>query len=371
MKKNKGITLIALVITIIVLLILAGISIATLTGENGVLTKANTAKEQTEIADTIERARVDILGVQAENESEDITKAQLVEILEKYFKEVPTAEKLPEDLTTLTLKTKTEYGSHDIKVSDIWNGTFGGKIPEAPSFDENEFTLGTNVSDAQNTDKYGWKVPEYTVTTEEFTTGVWRLFYQDSNYTYLITDECVGNYNPSDYYEAYQTGADVSIVGQKLSSTINSLFTSSNTSDNIRVTAWLTDTSDSGMWNKYKNSDGVFAIGSPTAELFATSYNNRSDKSNTITLGLGTYGYTENTGKGWLSVNDNYGIYNKSISSNWWLASPGSGNGDGEMSVGGGGGFFGYNKVDYSNAIRPIVCIPTSVFNSKYTLEDD
>ena len=37
-KENRGITLIALVITIIVLLILAGISIATLTGENGVLT---------------------------------------------------------------------------------------------------------------------------------------------------------------------------------------------------------------------------------------------------------------------------------------------------------------------------------------------
>ena len=34
-KQNAGITLIALVITIIVLLILAGISIATLTGENG------------------------------------------------------------------------------------------------------------------------------------------------------------------------------------------------------------------------------------------------------------------------------------------------------------------------------------------------
>ena len=41
MKKedNFGITLIALVITIIVLLILAGVAIATLTGENGVLTK--------------------------------------------------------------------------------------------------------------------------------------------------------------------------------------------------------------------------------------------------------------------------------------------------------------------------------------------
>lgn len=42
---NKGITLIALVITIIVLLILAGVSIATLTGQNGVLTKADNAKK--------------------------------------------------------------------------------------------------------------------------------------------------------------------------------------------------------------------------------------------------------------------------------------------------------------------------------------
>ena len=47
---NKGITLIALVITIIVLLILAGVSIAMLTGENGVLTKATESKEETEVA---------------------------------------------------------------------------------------------------------------------------------------------------------------------------------------------------------------------------------------------------------------------------------------------------------------------------------
>lgn len=40
MNKQKGITLIALVITIIILLILAGISISTLTGENGILRKS-------------------------------------------------------------------------------------------------------------------------------------------------------------------------------------------------------------------------------------------------------------------------------------------------------------------------------------------
>ena len=43
-KKKKGITLIALVITIIVLLILAGVSIAMLTGNNGILTQANKSK---------------------------------------------------------------------------------------------------------------------------------------------------------------------------------------------------------------------------------------------------------------------------------------------------------------------------------------
>ena len=50
LKTSKGITLIALVITIIVLLILAGVSIAILTGENGILTQANRAKEDTENA---------------------------------------------------------------------------------------------------------------------------------------------------------------------------------------------------------------------------------------------------------------------------------------------------------------------------------
>ena len=48
LKERKGITLIALVITIIVLLILAGVSVAMLTGQNGILTQAQKAKTTTE-----------------------------------------------------------------------------------------------------------------------------------------------------------------------------------------------------------------------------------------------------------------------------------------------------------------------------------
>ena len=50
MRNQRGITLIALVITIIVLLILAGVSIAMLTGDNGILKNADTAAEETAIA---------------------------------------------------------------------------------------------------------------------------------------------------------------------------------------------------------------------------------------------------------------------------------------------------------------------------------
>ena len=49
-KEKSGITLIALVVTIIVLLILAAITIQMLTGQNGILTRAGDAKEKTSIA---------------------------------------------------------------------------------------------------------------------------------------------------------------------------------------------------------------------------------------------------------------------------------------------------------------------------------
>lgn len=69
MKKQKGITLIALVITIIVLLILAAVTIAMLTGENGLIAKAIKAKEENQInayKEEIELTRTEI-RLQKEN----------------------------------------------------------------------------------------------------------------------------------------------------------------------------------------------------------------------------------------------------------------------------------------------------------------
>ena len=73
-KKNNGITLIALVITIIVLLILAGVTIATLTGENGILTRASEASEQTKKANIEEQVKLAVTASIGEDGRIDISK---------------------------------------------------------------------------------------------------------------------------------------------------------------------------------------------------------------------------------------------------------------------------------------------------------
>ena len=79
LKENKGITLIALVITIIVLLILAGITISTLMGENGLLTKAEQSKTKTGIAGEKEIINLAITGLQTGNRGKKIFTRQELE----------------------------------------------------------------------------------------------------------------------------------------------------------------------------------------------------------------------------------------------------------------------------------------------------
>ena len=63
--RQEGITLLVLVITILILLILAGITISAITGENGIIENAGQAKEKTEISEEkeiVEKATVQAMG---------------------------------------------------------------------------------------------------------------------------------------------------------------------------------------------------------------------------------------------------------------------------------------------------------------------
>ena len=73
-KEEKGITLIALVITIIVLLILAGVAISMLSGENGILKQAVKAKEANERAQALEAAQSAYMSSQMVNQGEEENK---------------------------------------------------------------------------------------------------------------------------------------------------------------------------------------------------------------------------------------------------------------------------------------------------------
>ncbi len=82
-KSDKGITLLALVITIIILLILAGITISTITGDDGIIKNAGQAKEETEIAnekEIVEKATVQAMG---KNKYGNVEESELQSELDK------------------------------------------------------------------------------------------------------------------------------------------------------------------------------------------------------------------------------------------------------------------------------------------------
>ena len=122
-RKEKGITLIALVITIIVLLILAGVSIAMLTGENGILSQAQRAKTETENA--------------AKQEEEDLAKLEAI----INGQEVPIIQVDDENPGQLEQENDTTFVINSIEdlvffSYDVTNGnTYEGKIVK----------LGTNL----------------------------------------------------------------------------------------------------------------------------------------------------------------------------------------------------------------------------------
>ena len=97
-EKEKGITLIALVITIIVLLILASVSIAMLTGENGILKKASTAKEKHQISEAKEKIELALQDLRIEEESKgnSLTKKKLSKLSESEYEiSVESTESFP------------------------------------------------------------------------------------------------------------------------------------------------------------------------------------------------------------------------------------------------------------------------------------
>ena len=303
LKERKGITLIALVITIIVLLILAGVSIAMLTGENGILSQATKAKNETEKAQANEAL-----------------------ILDEYNKFLNNA------------------------VGGTGSTTTPPEEPEEPE-------EGITASDiADNKEEIGKDVTGYE------TQGVsdWKIFYagtmpgESEPHIYLISSDYIpyevipnstnssgeatsnkpdkGSYDKTAYFSSilddYEGSA--SIADSRIKGLNNSYFSTGKSSsyDNMKSVAYMLDTK---AWSGFAiEGKADYAIGGPTVELLFKSYNQKYPETNYVAEATSNTGYkigengTANTDGFYLSNTTDplYVITSTPNAYAYWLASP-------------------------------------------------
>ena len=122
---KNGITLIALVITIIVLLILAGVTIATLTGDNGILTKAQNAKTQNDKATVKEKVDLAIAA------SLDETGKINLEQLKTNLNNVDGINPIKEDLTDSSFPLEVTVDGIKVTIKKDSNGKYSTSVGES------------------------------------------------------------------------------------------------------------------------------------------------------------------------------------------------------------------------------------------------
>ena len=332
-KQNRGITLIALVITVIVLLILAGVTIAALSGDNGILTRAKEAKEKTEKENIIEQVNLAIMTATTEGTG------------------IIDTSKLREELGKKEIKVETVESSLPWKVSA---GNLVLKIDENLAIEEISGKMKISASAKQiasDPERY------YGQVAENYTTGglTYRIFYVDTenkfgdgaNTVYLKADYKTST-TLSDHITYNPEGNDLAVYKR-----MNPLWAAQRGSiapaswnNNERAAAWLCSPT---QWTDYlDNTKATYAIGGPSAEMYVASYNDVSHTQAGNYKSGATYRatsypgyiYTLNGAQSTISNSDYYtgtdsldykgynSMYagkNGSKTGYWWLASPSSG----------------------------------------------
>ena len=360
-KEAKGITLIALVITIIVLLILAGVTIATLTGDNGILNQAGKAKDKTTEAESIERVQVEVAGsygldgtIDKDQLNKNLGNIAGLKIGESNFGGENIVKELP---VTVTLN------GYDIGI-DANGGV--EKIPEIIA------KIRANPQAY-----YGKKVTNYNANGKTY-----RIFYVDKdndfkdgyNTIYLKADFS-GSVRCSTSYDASQTLIKrMNPLWATKGNTVKAE-TTTISNENEQLVAWLCDPS---KWTAYCDTDKAnYAIGGPSVEMYVKSYN-QTHGDNALGCQYQThdapgYGYKVKgtiQNSGWYTNSNtlDYSMTYKSMycgqngenTGTWWLASP-SANGSGGVCFVY-GHYAGLSSDGYSNdfGVSPLVSLKSS-----------
>ena len=345
-KNARGITLIALVITIIVLLILVGITINALSGENGILKRATQAKSKTGRANALEQINLAIITARTEGLGQvdktvlrdEITKAGMTVktdgddlpwevVSDKYIfrinedytveeisgiglskKELKLFNGQSETITATLTEGVTgtiTWESADKNVATVENGKITavgttGSTTITAKVEGTEYEATCKVSIVQkvtsitaeqiaaNPEKY------YGQVAQNYTQGdlTYRIFYVDkenkfgdgANTIYLKADYKKTT-TLSSYISYTPTGSDLEKY-KKMNPSWAAQRGSSTSSWNYNehAAAWLCSPS---QWTTYVDSSKAnYAIGGPSVEMYVKSYNQVShNQEGNYTLG--------------------------------------------------------------------------------------
>ena len=346
-KKNKGITLVALVITIIILLILAGISISALTN-TGIFGKAKDAKQKSDEA---------------------------------------------------ALDQNTKLDEYESEINAYLPGQNNGGGGQGSGINANTIASATDTEKANN---YYGKSVNYTSAN-----GVigWKIFYADSSNIYLIADDYVDpkilpastkasgesttnkpNIKGDSYPKAayftnilndYSTGS-ARITTDTIKKLNKSFFIdkqytgveNSTVNPNMKAVAYMLDTT---AWSTFKDNNGKadYAIGGPTIEMLMKSYSQKHNvkyKAEAVNdTGHEGYKISKDNGAnlndycfGMLSTDSLYVPSSKGATA-MWLASPSANATSRVMNVDYSGNVSAYSYSSYFIGFRPLVCLKSSV----------
>ena len=401
----KGITLIALVITIIVLLILAGVLIAMLTGQNGILTQANNAKDETEQANAKEKVELAVIATMSQSKRGTLDADKLVTEITNHYGGTAT-----KTGTGFPVNTTVDGKSFTVSSTGEVTAT-GDSTPNPPVPTPTDVISAKNIADMDDkTNIYGATVTNYTPATS--TDVKWKIFYADNDNIYLIADNYVERTNlpnstngttatankPNDGSSSYARTANFTnilgdyagsarITDSRLKALNNDYLNTkgfSSENNNMKAVAYMMDTT---AWNsKFKdtNNKADYVIGGPSVELLFKSYNDKY-KTAYVSQATNATGYqikkkakdtswSYSIGSMLKTSDPLYVITARSNALAYWLASPSANGPSGVMHV----SYDGRVSRDYYHTnlygFRPLVCLNSDVklqkvSSTQYTIQ--
>ena len=421
MKNNKGITLVALVVTIVILLILSGITIAALSGDNGLIGKSGEAKKQTEISEGLEQ--LEIAVTQSTNKRGNIDETKLAKNLSKingikYISSDNEEIDVTEN-TEIKLTAKVKLKGNTFKINDEGNISYkkDGTIDNEDIINSPETYYGHYVTNYNSPNDAG-------IQDANGQLGKWQIFMADDTNIYLIasnyitkqytgTKNSVGfDYDEKNYtmatatkmwftnirnqYNANSTTTDIPNILSKLDK--QNIYhkwmnTPANQTKNYGNEKAVASILDVDVWSGYMDSTyAKYTIGGPTLEMFCKAYNDtrtsatnlleaketnnngyrieKGDEEAALSIGRLKTGAINNT------VNN---IYFKSSTEGqiYWLASSSDYSRSRLFCVHTGGDIIAYDYNNTSIGFRPLACLKSNVHLVKnsdgetYSLELD